>query len=294
MERIEGMPNISGKTRTCGLIGNPVEHTLSPLIHNTLSDYYGLDIVYVPFFVKEGELEAAIKGAFALNILGLNVTVPYKMDVIPYLSDIDELAKRIGAVNTLVRTENGYKGYNTDVLGLKRALEISNISIKDNTVAILGAGGAARAVAFLCEDLGAKKIYLLNRSIDKAKALADEVNDFHKSEIIKAMTLDEIDSISEEDIIAIQSTSVGLSPNDGDVVTTSETFYNKVSYAYDLIYKPKDTRFMRLVREHGGKAYNGLSMLNYQGVIAYELWNDMHVVEEAANITMQKLLGAAY
>ena len=105
--------DINGYTRTCGLIGNPVEHTLSPVIHNTLSAVLGKNLAYVPFHVETGRLEEAVKGAFALNLLGMNVTVPYKSDVIPYLVDIDPLAEHIGAVNTLVRTEKGYKGYNT-------------------------------------------------------------------------------------------------------------------------------------------------------------------------------------
>ena len=114
--------DINGYTRTCGLIGNPVEHTLSPVIHNTLSMVLGKNLAYVPFHVETGRLEDAVKGAFALNLLGINVTVPYKSDVIPYLDDIDPLASNIGAVNTLVRTEKGYKGYNTDMPGLYRAM----------------------------------------------------------------------------------------------------------------------------------------------------------------------------
>ena len=110
--------DINGYTRTCGLIGNPVEHTLSPVIHNTLSMVLGKNLAYVPFHVETGRLEDAVKGAFALNLLGINVTVPYKSDVIPYLDDIDPLASNIGAVNTLVRTEKGYKGYNTDMPGI--------------------------------------------------------------------------------------------------------------------------------------------------------------------------------
>lgn len=283
---------INGKTRLCGVIGNPVEHTMSPIIHNTLSEYYDKNLIYVPFYVKDGDIEAAIKGAHALNILGLNVTVPYKMDVIPYLVDIDDLAKRIGAVNTLVRCENGYKGYNTDVLGLGRAFEISGIKVNGNTVVVLGAGGASRAVVFLCESLGAAKIYLFNRTIDKAEALANEVNEYSGRDLVIPMLMSDIEKIEENDIIAIQATSVGLHPNNEDVVTTCDAFYSKISKAYDLIYKPTETKFMRLVKEHGGEAYNGLSMLNYQGVIAYELWNEMEISEEAAKITFDKLMGA--
>ena len=133
--------DINGYTRTCGLIGNPVEHTLSPVIHNTLSMVLGENLAYVPFHVENGRLEDAVKGAFALNLLGLNVTVPYKSDVIPYLTDIDPLAENIGAVNTLVRTETGYKGYNTDMPGLYRAMCEDGVKVKGEKVLILGAGG---------------------------------------------------------------------------------------------------------------------------------------------------------
>ena len=117
------MIEINGKTRTCGIIGNPVEHTMSPVIHNTLSQIMGINMAYVPFHVKDGQLEAAVKGAYGLNILGMNVTVPYKSDVVAQLAEIDPLAEKIGAVNTLVRTEGGYKGYNTDMTGLLRAIK---------------------------------------------------------------------------------------------------------------------------------------------------------------------------
>ena len=168
--------DINGYTRTCGLIGNPVEHTLSPVIHNTLSMVLGENLAYVPFRVENGRLEDAVKGAFALNLLGLNVTVPYKSDVIPYLTDIDPLAENIGAVNTLVRTETGYKGYNTDMPGLYRAMCEDGVKVKGEKVLILGAGGVARAVAMLLLDKGAREAILLNRTVQKAQEVADEVN----------------------------------------------------------------------------------------------------------------------
>ena len=174
---INMIQEINGRTRTCGLIGNPVEHTLSPLIHNTLAQELSQNLVYVPFLVSGGvaELAQAVKGAHALNILGMNVTVPYKEAVLPFLEQIDELAAKIGAVNTLVRTQNGYKGYNTDMTGLQRAMYSEGISLQGESILLLGAGGAARAVAFLCAQCGAKKIYLLNRSLDKAEKVAAEV-----------------------------------------------------------------------------------------------------------------------
>ena len=118
---------------------------MSPVIHNTLSERLGENLVYVPFHVPTGQVKEAVEGAFALNLLGCNVTVPYKSEVIPYLKELDGLAERIGAVNTLVRTEHGYKGYNTDILGLERELEEEQVELKDSPVILLGAGGAARA-----------------------------------------------------------------------------------------------------------------------------------------------------
>ena len=149
---------INGKTYTCGLIGNPVEHTMSPVIHNTLAQKMNLNMVYVPFLVQQ-DLAAGVKGAYALNIQGLNVTVPYKSDVIEHLVSIDELAKSIGAVNTLVKTEGGYKGYNTDMTGLYRAMTSYGIKIEGEEIILLGAGGAARAVAYVCVFYKAKKVY---------------------------------------------------------------------------------------------------------------------------------------
>ena len=167
--------DIDGKTRVCGLIGNPVEHTLSPDIHNTLARFCGVNLAYVPFYVEKGLAGDAVRGAWALNILGLNVTVPYKSEVIPFCSKIDPLAEKIGAVNTLVRTDGGFLGYNTDMTGLYRAMQEDGVRLEGEEVILLGAGGVGRAVAFLCAMKGAKRVYLLNRSEQKAAAVAGEV-----------------------------------------------------------------------------------------------------------------------
>lgn len=282
--------NINGKTRTCGLIGKPVEHTMSPVIHNTLAEELGINMVYVPFLVEEN-LKDAVQGAYALNLLGMNVTVPYKSEVLESLVVCDELAKKIGAVNTLVRGEQGYKGYNTDMTGLYRAMKSYGIEIEGEKIIILGAGGAARAVAFLCLSYGAEKVYILNRSIEKAKAIATEVNEVMKREGIIAMTLEDYSRLPEEKMLCIQATSVGLAPNDGDAVITDEAFYKRIHTGYDLIYRPANTRFMQLVKEQGGKAYHGLKMLLYQGVEAFELWNQVTVSEELADKVYEVMKG---
>ena len=280
---------IDGKTNVCGLIGNPVEHTLSPMIHNTLAGRLGHNLVYVPFPVEPGRVGEAVHGADALHLLGLNVTVPYKSDVIETLKEIDELARNIGAVNTLVRTEGGYKGYNTDMEGLYRAMLSEGIRIEGEQIVLLGAGGAARAVAYLCAVKGAERVYMLNRTFDKAQTVAEEVNRVVGREAILPMAMKDYIRLPEGKYLAIQGTSVGLAPHAEDVVIADDAFYEKIHTGFDLIYSPWETKFMRLVKEHGGHAYNGLKMLLYQGIIAYELWNDVQVSEEDAQVVYERL-----
>ena len=282
--------DINGYTRTCGLIGNPVEHTLSPVIHNTLSMVLGENLAYVPFHVENGRLEDAVKGAFALNLLGLNVTVPYKSDVIPYLTDIDPLAENIGAVNTLVRTETGYKGYNTDMPGLYRAMCEDGVKVKGEKVLILGAGGVARAVAMLLLDKGAREAILLNRTVQKAQEVADEVNRIAGRKFAKAMPMDAYDTLpAGKGYLAIQATSVGMYPGCDAAVIEDPAFYENVHTGYDLIFNPPKTRFMELVEAQGGKAYNGAKMLLYQGIIAFELWTGCEIKSWLADKVYERM-----
>lgn len=278
------MKTIDGYTRTCGLIGNPVEHTLSPLIHNMLAELTDWKLCYVPLKVEEGQLEAAVKGAFALNLLGTNVTVPYKSDVIPFLKEVDPLAARIGAVNTLVRMEGGFRGYNTDMPGLYRALCADGVRIEGEKVLVLGAGGVARAVAVLLAEKGAAGVILLNRTLEKAQRIADEVNALSGRELVSAMEYRDHAKLPDgQRYLAIQATSVGMHPHDDDVVIDDRAFYQKLHTGYDLIFNPSKTRFMKLVEKQGGRAMNGAKMLLYQGVIAYELWTGSTVSEEQAD-----------
>lgn len=277
------MKRIDGHTRTCGLIGNPVEHTLSPAIHNTLAELTGNNLCYVPLKVGQGQLEAAVRGAYALNLLGLNVTVPYKSDVIPFLKELDPLAEKIGAVNTLVRTEGGYKGYNTDMPGVYRAMCSDGVRIEGEKVLVLGAGGVARAVAVLLAEKGAGEIVLLNRTIEKAESIAQEVNAMAGRELARAMEYTDYTKLPlGRDWLAIQATSVGMYPHNEDVVIADRAFYERVHTGYDLIFNPKTTRFMELVKETGGRAFNGAKMLLYQGIIAYEYWTGAKVTDELA------------
>lgn len=285
--------DINGHTRTCGLIGNPVEHTMSPVIHNTLADAMGENLRYLPFHVPDGFVEDAIKGAWALNFLGLNVTVPYKSDVIPYLADIDPLAEKIGAVNTLVRTSDGFKGYNTDMPGLYRAMCEDGVDFSGKEVIILGAGGVARAVAMLLADKGASGIVILNRTVSRAEKIADEINSFMGDGYVRALSLDEYGRLKNNGkYLVINATSVGMSPNIDDVVIEDGDFYDMVHTGYDLIFNPIETKFMRLVVKHGGRAFCGYKMLLYQGIIAYEYWTKKHVSDELSKEVYKKCLEA--
>lgn len=297
--------NIDGRTRLIGLIGNPVEHTLSPVIHNGISEKMNISSVYAPFKVEEDGLPEAVKGAYELNILGMNVTVPHKNQVMESLVEIDEAARQIGAVNTLVRVDekHGYKGFNTDMMGLRRQIQEDGIVLRGETVVILGAGGAAKAVVYMCLLEGARKIYLLNRTVEKAEQIAKSMNQAFMEgvivdgnavenpckkehsgnnalDIVIPMAMEKYSNIPEENLIVFQATSIGLFPNAEQVVLEDEAFYQKVKIGVDLIYNPANTRFMQLVAAHGGKAYNALKMLLYQGVIAFELWHKLTVSQE--------------
>lgn len=274
---------INGYTRTCGLIGNPVEHTMSPAIHNTLAQELSENLVYVPLHVPEGRLREAVEGAFALNLLGCNVTVPYKSQVIPFLKELDPLARHIGAVNTLVRVEDGFKGYNTDMPGLFRAMCGDGVRLEGEKVVLLGAGGAARAVAMLLSVKGAARIFILNRTKEKAAELAEEVNALCGRRLAEAMALADYRALPEgEKYLAIQATRLGMFPRAEEAAIEDRAFYEKIHTGYDLVFNPPRTKFMSLVEEGGGRAFNGLKMLLYQGIIAYELWTGVKVGEELA------------
>lgn len=279
---------INTSTKTCGLIGYPIGHSVSPLIHNSLAEIYGQNLVYVPLQTQPGKLSAAIAGADAFDFLGMNVTIPYKQEVIPLLKEIDPLARQIGAVNTLVRIPGGYKGYNTDMPGLYRAMCSDNIKVEEEEVILLGAGGVARAVAFLLHEKKAKHIYLLNRSFEKAKNIADELNLLEKG-IVTPLLLSDFAAIPDGKYLTIQATNVGMYPQTEHAVIEDPAFYSKVKIAYDIIFNPLHTTFMKMAEKAGAKAYNGLKMLLYQGIIAYEYWNQIQVREEDASWIYQRM-----
>lgn len=278
------------RTRICGLIGFPIGHSVSPFIHNQLAGIYGHNLVYLPLQTEPDRLGDAVSGADTWNFLGMNVTVPYKQAVIPYLKEIDDFAGQIGAVNTLVRVQGGYKGYNTDAPGLGRAMEDDGIELRGRDVILLGAGGVARAVAYLLVQQGAGKIFVLNRTLDRAEKLAEELNLYSGRHMASALLLEEYAKLPGQDYLAIQATNVGMYPDIEQAVIEDSSFYKKIAEGYDIIFNPPETRFMQLTRKEGKKAYNGLKMLLYQGIIAYEYWNQMKVRQEDADRIYHEML----
>ena len=283
---------ITGTTGVLGLIGNPVRHTLSPLIHNTISEELGKDLVYVPFQAEEDPV-TAVRGAYHLGIQGLNVTVPHKTAVMEALKEIDPAAKMIGAVNTLVRTEQGYKGYNTDMPGLGRALKRRGISLRNQQVVVLGAGGASRAVCTLALLEGVKEIYLLNRTKERAEKIASELMDAAagtKGVVgrILPLSASEYESVPRNPSIFVQCTSLGLHEGDG-LLIEDDNFYHMAEYGFDLIYNPAVTPFMKKLQGFMIPCDNGLTMLLYQGIIAYELWTKESIPDTLADLVLNCL-----
>lgn len=286
---------ISGKSKVCGVMAYPVEHSLSPLMHNFFSEKTGIDLAYVPLKVETDKVGDAVRGAYALNFTGINVTIPHKQEVMKYLLEIDEDAKAIGAVNTLVRLEGGYKGYNTDVPGLLRVMTEAGIAIKGRSCILLGAGGAAKAAAYVLAKEGAGRIYVLNRNTERAVVLSRLINERFGREVMIPMALEDYGKLPDKErYLAVQTTSLGMYPKTDRAPIEDEAFYKMIEQAVDIVYTPMVTRFMEHVRVAGGKAVGGLDMLIYQGMIAYELWNPEavftgEIIEETRRLMVAEL-----
>ncbi|KAE9637244.1 shikimate dehydrogenase [Defluviitalea raffinosedens] len=278
---------INGSTKVYGLIGHPIKHTLSPIIHNTLANMLGNNMIYVPFEVPSGGLKEALVGAYQLNIQGLNVTVPYKQEVIPFLLKLEGYADQIGAVNTLKRSKDGYIGYNTDAEGLLQSLLQNDINIRGQNIMIIGAGGAARAAAMVTASQNPKQILIVNRTQEKAQELAQAVSRYYNVPV-KSGSLDFIVQDFPVDV-CIQTTSVGLYPREDQSPVTDETFFTQVQAAVDLIYNPSETLFLKMAKAAGCKTVNGFGMLFYQAIKAYEIWNEIIVPQNYVDLLFQSL-----
>lgn len=280
---------ISGKTRVCGIIGDPVEHTMSPAMHNAAFKKLGLDYVYLPFQVKKEELGRAIDGIRALNIRGLNVTLPHKVAVSQFLDELDTPADKIGAINTIVNRNGVLKGYNTDASGFLRALLERGIEPKGKRVVILGAGGASRAISFILAERGARLV-ILNRTWDKAKLCAGRISGLFQNEAaaLKLNTENLATALSQADIL-VNTTSLGMSPNISETPVTSSLLKPGL-IVFDIVYNPIETRLQREAKVAGATVISGLDMLVWQGALAFEQWTGLQAPVELMRAEVIKVL----
>ena len=262
---------ISGKTRICGVIGDPIEHTLSPTIHNAAFQELKLNYVYLAFKVKPAEVANAVNGMRALNIRGLNVTMPHKSAVVKYLDRVDLSAQIVNSVNTILNKENLLFGFNTDGVGALKALKENGVDLKGRKVLLLGAGGAARAIAYaLAKE--ADEIAVLNRTVKPAQALA-KILERALSKKVTVGTLSPSDvalNLSDSDIL-VNATSIGMKPNFDDSPVPSKLLRPDLA-VMDIVYNPLETKLAKEAKTAGAKVINGVEMLIYQGAASFELW----------------------
>ncbi|USG63918.1 shikimate dehydrogenase [Brevibacillus ruminantium] len=274
---------ITSKTQLVGLLGHPVSHSQSPLMQNAAFVEKGLNYAYVAFDVDPERLPEAVAGIRSLGIQGVNVTIPHKVAIMPLLDEIDPLATRIGAVNTVVN-RNGYLiGYNTDGLGYVRSLEEqTGITLEQQTVTMLGAGGAARAVAFTLAERGVREIRIINRSRERAALLADHVGTIVPTKVIDPQ--DGQGAIADSSLL-INTTSIGMFPHMDEIPVQEEWLHSGLIVS-DLIYNPLETRLLKAAAARGAQVHSGVGMFVNQGALAFELWTG----EEAPAETMRQVV----
>ncbi|SEK22746.1 shikimate dehydrogenase [Methanobrevibacter gottschalkii] len=260
---------IKGSTNIVGLIGHPVEHSFSPPMHNAAFDELGMDYAYVAFDVDPHNLKSAIDGAKSLNIKGFNVTIPHKIEVMQFLDEIDEIAGLIGAVNTI--DFKNLKGYNTDGIGAIRAIE-EVTTIKNKNVVVAGAGGASRAISFYLVKYGAKSITILNRNVDKAKSLANDILDSGLINEVIADSVSKINGYLVNADILVDTTPIGMYPHvDDEPIVRAESMHNDL-VVFDAVYNPNETPLIKEAIKAGAKPVYGIKMLLYQGVESFKIW----------------------
>ncbi len=264
---------ITGKTKICGLIGNPVEHSMSPAMHNAAFASLKLDFAYIPFRVENDALADAVKAIKALNMRGLNVTIPHKVAVIPLLDELEPLAESIGAVNTIVNDNGRLKGCNTDASGFLNAMLEKGVEPRNKKAVVIGAGGASRAICFTLAERDAE-IVILNRQqeISWAVELAAAVSGCFKKDV-KALELNNNNlamALDSADIL-INATSVGMSPNVNHSPVPAEMLKPGLS-VFDAVYNPLKTKLLTEAENAGALTVSGLDMLVWQGALAFELW----------------------
>ena len=277
--------HISGNTELYGLIGYPARHTFSPLMQNAAFQTLGINAVYLAFEVKPKDLGTAMHSLRTLGIKGLNVTVPYKEKVLKYLDEVEQEARFIGAVNTIVLKEGRLKGYNTDGKGFVRSLkEEFGILPEGKRFFIIGAGGASRAISFSLALKGAGRIVLIDEIEDKAASLSKSLEKHTNSEAIALKKNNKAvkEMILNSDVL-INATPCGMKLKDPKVIEPN--FLHKGLFVYDVIYNPRTTTLLRDARNKGAVTANGIGMLLNQGALSFDIWTGkrapVHVMKKA-------------
>ena len=242
------------------VIGNPIDHSLSPKLHNFWLKRNKIDAIYEKKLINEKEIPKLIESIRKTEINGVNVTVPFKNSVIPFLDNLSSEAKKTNSVNTICIEEGKIIGHNTDIVGFELALRYINFDVKRKKALIIGAGGVSPSIIFALKNMGCENIYLTNRTLEKAETIKETFND---------ITVQKWGNIPEFDIV-INATSVGLN-NDNFDLDLNKVGSNKLFY--DVIYNPSETNFLKDARISGNKTENGRMMFVYQAHQSFALWN---------------------
>ncbi len=264
----------TGKTKNLGVIGNPIHHSLSPVIQNTVLQSMNLDYAYIAMPVVENDLEAAVNGLKALNFVGFNVTIPHKIHIMQYLDEIDEAARSIGAVNTVVIKNDRMYGYNTDYEGFINAFQTAKFSLKGKTAVILGAGGAARAVIYGLFSSGIKEIYIGARNAEKAQKTADDFKSMGNI-FVYDWAADDFKQILKQVPLLINTTPLGMYPNTDKMPPVDISLLASNTLVYDIIYTPEKTQLLKEAEKYGHTILNGEYMLASQGAAALKKWTNI-------------------
>ena len=268
------LPRLTGRTTVAGVIGWPVKHSLSPPMHNAAFAALGLDWVYVPFEVAPEAVGAALSGMRALGIRGLNVTIPHKAAVAGLVDEVDDMAAALEAVNTVHNREGRLVGYNTDGPGFLRSLQEAGHEVRGKRVALIGAGGSARSVAYAVAREGAASLSIVARKIAQARDLAELVRQRAAYERIMPAGLELADAqtrVTEAEIV-VDSTPVGMHPQTDVAPVVPASWLHEGQVVCDLTYNPRETTLLRAARSRGAMTVDGTGMLVHQGAVAFEIW----------------------
>lgn len=283
---------ISGRTQVLGVIGHPVEHTFSPAMHNAALKALGVDSVYLAFHVLPEFLGEALAGMRALQVRGLNVTVPHKQGVMEWLDEISPEARAIGAVNTIDNRDGRLKGYNTDAFGVMESLrQQAGLEELPPLVVLLGAGGAARAILYgLLRQKEVEEVLVLNRTVEKAEGLACDLDPGGRRVRVGALEPGRQARVRDAGLL-INSTSVGMHPHEGVPPLVGRGSLHPGMVVLDIVYNPLRTRLMEEAEAARGRALNGLGMLVYQGARSFEIWTGKKPPVEVMMEVAQRVFG---